>query len=318
MGEKSQALEQGLPIRIEPAISARFGRSVARASLSRRLIQVAAFGFLWLTGIAAVAVLLAVVGYVLVTGARVVNLAFLLTPPRGGLSGQGGISTTIVTTLYLVLLTLGVATPLGIGAAVYMVEYAGEQQGRSRILSRLVGAARFGIELLAGVPSILFGLFGYALFVTALHFGFSLLSAALSGACLILPVMIRTTEEALRAVPRSYREASLALGTTQWQTVRDVVLPAAMPGILTGVILSVSRVISETAIFYVTLGGSSRMPSSLLSGGRTMALHLYYLATDTRAFDKAMGAAVVLIVLVFLLNAAMSLISHRLAKRMRG
>ncbi len=279
---------------------------------SRHLSQKAAFALLWLTGVIAIAVLLAVVGYVVLQGVKVIDLQFLLTPPRGGLSGEGGISTTIVTTLYLVVLTIGIATPLGVGAAVYLVEYAGEMQARRGLLPHLVSVARFGVETLAGVPSIIFGLFGYALFVSAMHFGFSLLSAALAGACLILPVIIRTTEEALCAVPRSYREGSLALGATRWQTIWSVVLPAALPGIITGIVLSVGRVISETAVFYVTLGGSYKLPTSLFSGGRTMALHLYYLAMDTRAFDKAMGTGAILILSIVLINTVINYLSRRL------
>jgi phosphate transport system permease protein len=244
-----------------------------------------------------------------------VDLQFLLTPPRGGLAGEGGISTTIVTTLYLVMLTICIAAPLGVGAGVYLVEYAGERRGRSALLPRLVGLARFGVETLAGVPSIIFGLFGYVLFVSAMHFGFSLLSAGLAGACLILPVIIRTTEEALRAVPRGYREGSLALGTTQWQTVWGVVLPAALPGIVTGMVLSVGRIVSETAVFYVTLGGSSAAPNSLLQGGRTMALHVFYLATETRAFDKAMATAVVLVVTIVFINAIINYLTRRFTMR---
>lgn len=284
----------------------------------RQTSQTLAFGLLWLSGLAAVAALLIVVGYVILQGAKVITLDFLLTSPRGGLSGEGGISTTIVTTIYLVLLTIGIATPLGVGAAVYLVEYAGEMQGRSGLLPRLVGVARFGVETLAGVPSIIFGLFGYALFVSAMHLGFSLLSAALAGACLILPTIIRTTEESLRAVPRSYREGSLALGTTQWQTIWGLVLPAALPGTITGIVLSVGRVVSETAVFYVTLGGSYKMPTSLLSGGRTMALHLYYLAMDTRAFDKAMGTGAILVLNIIIINAIIHYLSHRLTLELKG
>jgi len=290
--------------------------SRAQSDLTRRhLTQKVAFALLWLAGLMAMAALLAVVGYVVAQGARVISLDFVLTPPRGGLSGEGGISTTIVTTFYLVLLTIAIATPLGVGAAVYLVEYAGEMQGGGGVILHLVGLARFGVETLAGVPSIIFGLFGYALFVTAMRFGFSLLSAGLAGACLILPIIIRATEEALRAVPRSYREGSLALGTTQWQTVWGVVLPAALPGIITGVVLSVGRVMSETAVFYVTLGGSYRMPTSLLSGGRTMALHVYYLAMDTRAFDKAMGTGAILILGIILINTVINYLSRRLTVR---
>ena len=279
---------------------------------SRHAKQRVAFGFFWASALMTIVVLLAVVGYVIIAGLRVIDLDFLLTPPRGGLSGEGGISSTIVTTLYLVILTLSIATPLAVGAGIYLVEYASDAQRDGGWLSRLVGIARLGVETLAGVPSILFGLFGYALFVTAMHLGFSLLSAALSGACLVLPVMIRTTEESLRTVPRSYREGSLALGATQWQTIWGVTLPAALPGIITGIVLSVGRIISETAVFYVTLGGSYKMPTSLLSGGRTMALHVYYLAMDTRAFDKAMGTAAILVICIVLINMVINRLSRRL------
>jgi phosphate transport system permease protein len=139
------------------------------------------------------------------------------------------------------------------------------------------------------------------------------LSAALAGACLILPVVIRTSEEALRSVPRSYREGSLALGTTQLQTIWGVVLPAALPGIITGIILSVGRIFSETAVFFVTLGGSYKLPTSLFSGGRTMALHVYYLAMDTRAFDKAMATGAILVLVIILINAIINYLTRRLS-----
>jgi len=285
-----------------------------RGNLSFRYLQ-QNFAFLvtWLCALVVVGVLLAIIGYVVVEGVQMINLEFLLTRPRGGLAGEGGISTTIVTSFYLVVLTLAIATPIGVGAAIYFVEYASDMQGRTGFMAQVVAVARFGVETLAGVPSIIFGLFGYLLFVSALEFGFSLLAAALAGACLILPVIIRTSEEALRSVPRSYREGSLALGATQWQTVSKVVLPAAGPGIATGIVLSAGRVLSETAVFYVTLGGSASAPTSLFSSGRTMALHLYYLAMDTRAFDKAMGTAAVLIALIILINLSINLLSRKLS-----
>jgi phosphate transport system permease protein len=173
------------------------------------------------------------------------------------------------------------------------------------------------VETLAGIPSIIFGLFGYALFVSTLKFGFSLLSAGLAGACLVLPTIIRTTQEALLTVPVSLREGSLALGATRWQTISKVVLPAAIPGIITGIMLSVGRIISETAVFYVTLGGSYRLPKTLFSGGRTLSLHLFYLAMDTNAFEKAMGTGAVLIVSIILINLIIDLISRKLSAGVR-
>ncbi len=317
-----------------------------RSNLQRRhLTQKVAFGVLWLFGLVAILALVGITLFVFIQtgsylwttaeftaevgtlpGAVRAMWAFLTLPPRGGLQARGGMSTTIVTTLYLVGLTLAIATPLGVGAGIYLVEYAGEMMGSSGWQARLIAIIRFGVETLAGIPSIIFGLFGYLLFVSMLGFGFSMLAAALSGACLVLPVIIRTTEEALLTVPRDYREGSLALGATRWQTIWKVVLPAALPGIITGLVLSMGRIISETAVFYVTLGGSYHMPPSplreplrfLTSGGRTMALHLYYLANDTAAFDKAMVTGAVLIVCIVLTNAAINYLSRRLNRRLRG
>ena len=284
----------------------------------RKTAQALGFALIWLAGAIAVAALVWIVGYVVLNGLKVVNLEFLTTRPAGGVSGEGGMSTTIVTTLYLVVVTLAIATPLGVGAAVYLSEYAAEVQRTSRLARILVQISRIGVEILAGVPSIIFGLFGFALFVSALKLKFSLLSAGLSGACLILPVIIRTSEEALIAVPRSYREGSLALGATRWQTIISVVLPAAAPGIVTGVVLSVGRIVAETAVFWVTLGGSYQLPQNLLSSGRTMALHVYMLASETRAFDKAMGTAAILILTIVVLNLVINLTSRRLAARAMG
>ncbi len=284
----------------------------------RHLTQNIAFGILWLTGIVAVAVLLAVVGYVMKEGIQVINIEFLTTNPEGGLDAAGGILSTIVTTIYLVALTIIIAAPLGVGAGIYLVEYTGDVGDTSSLTAKLVGVVRFGVETLAGVPSIIFGLFGYALFVAMMKFGFSIMSAALAGSCLILPVVIRTTEEALRTVPRAYREGSLALGATQWQTIWEVVLPAAIPGIITGIVLSVGRIISETAIFYVTLGGSANLPKSVFSSGRTMALHVYYLAMDTRAFDKSMGTAAILVLTIIIINAGIGILSRRWTAKLKG
>ena len=272
----------------------------------------------WLCGLVALAMVFWIIGYVLSQGLRVIDLEFLTTRPAGGVSGEGGMSTTIVTTLYLVVLTLLIATPLGVGAAIYLVEYAGDASRKNKAIAFLIEAARSGVEILAGVPSIIFGLFGFALFVMYMKLGFSLLSASLSGAALVLPTIIRTSEEALLTVPRSYREGSLSLGATKWYTIFNVVLPSALPGIVTGIVLSVGRIIAETAIFWVTLGGSFYLPKTIMNSGRTMALHVYMLASETRAFDKAMGTAAILIISIIFLNLAINLISRKLTTRMTG
>ena len=198
----------------------------------------------------------------------------------------------------------------GVGAAIYLTEYA-----RDNWLTRSI---RYAINTLAGVPSIVFGLFGFTLFVTALHLNFSILSGALTLVCLLLPTLISTTEEAIRAVPNYQREAGLALGATKWQTIFHVILPAALPGIVTGIILCIGRAIGETACLFVTMGGSAAMPTSFFSGGRTLALHVYYLATDTHAFDKAMATAAILVILVIVINTLTNWISQRFQARLMG
>jgi len=297
--------------------------SITKAKNKRNLkrqntFQTLGYILVWICGITAVAVVFWIIGYVLSQGLQVINLEFLTTRPAGGVSGEGGMSTTIVTTLYLVVLTIVIATPLGVGAAVYLVEYAGDASRESKVVAFLVKAARIGVEILAGVPSIIFGLFGFALFVSYMKLGFSLLSASLSGAALILPTIIRTSEEALLTVPRSYREGSLSLGATKWHTIFNVVLPTAIPGIVTGIVLGIGRIIAETAIFWVTLGGSYFLPKSIMNSGRSMALHVYMLASETRAFDKAMGTASILIIIIILLNLAINIISRRLTARVSG
>jgi phosphate transport system permease protein len=264
----------------------------------------------WGGGVITVLILVVVIGYVLVQGIPSINIEFLLTPPKGGLSGEGGISTVIISTIYLVVITMVILVPVGLGAAIYLAEYAPD--------NRLTSIIRYGVETLAGVPSIIFGLFGFALFVTVLHFNFSILSGALTLVCLLLPTMIRTSEEAIKAVPYSFREGALALGTTRWQMISRVLIPAALPGIVTAVILCVGRAIEETACLYVTLGGSAAMPTSLLSGGRTLSLHVFYLAMETRAFEKAMATAAVLIIAILVINTLTSWLSNRFQRKMKG
>lgn len=279
----------------------------------RKLSQNIAFGMFWLAGIVSVLIMAFVVGYIMVKGLPGISLDFFTTSPRGGLSGDGGIYSTIITTFYMIVVTLVFATPLGVGTAIYLTEYSSNTD--NKVIVRLVSIARFGVETLAGVPSIIFGLFGYALFVTAMNLGFSILSASLAGACLVIPVIIRTTEEALKAVPAGYREGSLALGANRWETTWKVVLPAALRGISTGILLSAGRIVSETAIFFVTLGGSYRVPRSLMSGGRTMALHVYYLAMETRAFHKAMSTAAVLVALIVIMNLTINTVTNKIAAK---
>ncbi len=275
-----------------------------------RVTQKLAFGITWAAGIITVLVLVYIIGYVIATGWRAITPDFLFRPPS-----EGGISTAIVGTIYIVVLTIAIATPLGIGAAIYLTEYATENW-----ITRLV---RYGIETLAGVPSIVFGLFGFALFALSLLGTRCLLAGALTLACLVLPTMIRASEEAIKAVPVSIREASLALGATRWQTIRHAVMPAALPGVMTAIILSIGRTVEETACLYVAMGiNPLNMPISPLSGGTTLSLHLYYLAMEVpftiepMFMEKAMGTGVVLILIIIIINSLTHWISSRYAARM--
>lgn len=278
--------------------------------LSAKNTQKVALTAIWTGGAVTVAIMLLIICYVLIQGLPEISWSFLTTEPRGGLEAEGGISTIIIATIYLIGLTMAILIPLGIGAAIYLAEYAKD--------NKLTSLIRYGVETLAGVPSIIFGLFGFALFVTVLHFNFSLLSGALTLVCLLLPTLIRTSEEALKAVPFSNREASLAMGATKWQTIWRVILPAALPGIVTGIILSIGRAIGETACLYVTMGGDSALPSTLLSGGRTLSLHVFYVAFETRAFEKAMATATVLIVTIIIINLVTNWFSQRFHTKMTG
>lgn len=268
-----------------------------------------AFAFFSALGILTVCILLLIIAYIFVQGITKISFDFLFSNPRK-MGAEGGIFPAIVGTIYLVLTTMIIAAPIGVGAAIYLNEYT----SRGRITDMI----RFATEALAGIPSIVFGLFGFAFFVILLKpitGGWSILSASLTGVTMILPTIVRTAEEALKAVPDSLREGSLALGTTKWQTIKGLILPAAMPGIITGIILSIGRVIGETAAFLLTLGGSLLIPQSLFDGSRTLSLHLYMVAMETGAMDVAFGTASVLIILILLINFAASWFFRRLIKR---
>jgi phosphate transport system permease protein len=240
-----------------------------------------------------VAILVFIMIFILRKGLPVVSWEFLSKNPLD-MGRSGGIFSTVVGTVGLTLMALIVATPLGVGTAIYLVEYTFE--------NRLTRVIRFGAECLAGIPSIIFGLFGFILFVTKLKFGWSILSGGLTLAFMILPTIIRTSEEAVRAVPASYRQVSYSLGSTKWQTVSRVVLPSALPGIVTGIILSIGRSIGETAAVIFTAGSALRLPSSLFSSSRTMAVHFYILAREGISMSMAYGTAAVLVIAILVIN----------------
>jgi phosphate transport system permease protein len=262
---------------------------------------------MWVSGLVAVLILFVLIGYILVQGIGMVSPKFLLESPQAG-GREGGIFPMIVSTLSLVAVGTLVAVPLGVGGAIYLTEYT-----RETYIARII---RSGIEWLAGVPSVVFGLFGFAFFVIYLGFGFSLLSGGLIVACMILPTIIRTAEEAIKAVPQSYRDGSSALGATKWQTTWKVIMPSAMPGILTGIILGMGRIAGETAAIMLTVGGSLLMPTSLFDSIRPMSLHLYILATEGLSIERAFGTATILILTVLIMNLTARLISIRYLRKM--
>ncbi|MHB9092261.1 MAG: phosphate ABC transporter permease PstA, partial [Chloroflexota bacterium] len=212
-------------------------------------------------------------------------------------------------TVFLTVVAIAIAAPLGVGTAVYLTEYTRE--------SRATQIIRFGTESLAGVPSIIFGLFGFAFFVIFLQLGWSILSGGLTLAAMILPTIIRTSEEAIRSVPGSYRQVSFALGASRWQTVVNVVLPAALPGIVTGVILSIGRSVGETAAVILTAGSSLRVPTSLFSPARTMSVHFYILAREGISLEMAYGTGALLIISVLGVNLAANWLINRFVKKVR-
>jgi phosphate transport system permease protein len=251
---------------------------------------------LWGSGLVILAVLLAIIAFVVIRGIGVIDLDFIFTMPILG-GQEGGILPMIVGTLSIVVISTIVATPIGVASGIYLTEYAGNHP-----LSKVV---TFGAEWLAGVPSIIFGLFGFVYFVVFLDWEFSILSGGMVLACMILNVVIRTSQEAILAVPVSYREASYALGATKWQTVSKVVLKSAAPGILTGVILGIGRAAGETAAIMLTAGSVMALPTSLFSSVRPMSLHVYILAMEgihPGAVARAFGTATLLILVVLITN----------------
>jgi len=279
-----------------------------RSLLSPRRAQTVARVVLWTLTLTALAILGFILAFVLGHGLPRVGLAFLLEAPVDG-GRAGGVATIVVGTLEVTALGLVTATPLGLGTAVYLVEYT--REGR---FTRLI---RFGADCLAGVPSIIFGLFGFVLFVLTLGFGWSILAGGLTLAFMMLPTIIRTSEEALRAVPAGYRDVALSLGASKWQSIRKVVLPAALPGVVTGLVLSLGRAIGETAAVIFTAGSSlpRRIPRTVFEGTRTLSVHFYQLAREGISADNAYATAAVLVLAISLINVTAYAAMNRFIRR---
>lgn len=250
-------------------------------------------------------VLLFIVGYILVMGVPHLSPElFSLKYTSENLS----MLPSLINTIIITLMSLIIAVPLGIFSAVYLVEYA-------RRGNKLVGIIRITAETLSGIPSIVYGLFGMLFFVTALKMDYSILAGALTLSIMILPLIIRTTEEALKAVPDIYREGSFGLGAGRLRTVFKVVLPSAVPGILAGVILSTGRIVGETAALIYTAGTVAEVPDSLLDSARTLSVHMYSLSNEGLHTDQSYATAVVLLIMVILINALSAFAAKRITRR---
>ncbi|MBS6195266.1 MAG: phosphate ABC transporter permease PstA [Clostridiales bacterium] len=213
----------------------------------------------------------------------------------------------IINTILMVLLVLVFAVPIGVGAAIYLVEYA--KRG-----NKLVSLVRITAETLSGIPSIVYGLFGYLFFAVFLEWGYSFLGGTLTLAIMILPLILRTTEEALKSVPDAFREGSFGLGAGRLRTIFRIILPSAIPGIVSGIILGIGRIVGETAALMYTAGTIAKIPGSLMDSGRTLSVHMYALLSEGLYMEQAYAAAVVLLVVVLIINACSSWIAKKLTK----
>ena len=264
--------------------------------------------FIYLCASISILILIGIMGYVFFRGIPQINWEFLSTVPST-IRGTFGILGNIVNTLYIVVITLLIATPLGVGAAIYLNEYA--KGGRAVCL------IEFTTETLSGIPSIIFGLFGYVFFGTTLGLGYSILTGALTLSIMVLPLITRTTQEALKTVPDSYRSGALGIGATKWYMIRTILLPSAMPGIVTGVILAIGRIVGESAALLFTAGSGYLLAKDffgkIFESGGTLTIQLY-LSMQKAKYDQAFGIAVVLLLIVLAINGLAKYLSHKFNK----
>ena len=255
--------------------------------------QTMAITFLWSLALLTLGVLMFIIAFILWKGMPNVTWEFLTQSPRN-MGRDGGVFPMIVGTVMVAGLAVLIAGPVGVATAIYLTEYTRE--------SKFTHVIRFGADCLAGIPSIVFGLFGWAFFVFVLKMGMSVISGGLTLAIMVLPTIIRTSEEAIRAVPASYRDVSFGLGTTRWQMVTRVVIRSALPGIGTGIVMSIGRSISETAAVMLTAGSALNLPSSIFDSSRTLALHFYIMSREGISMEKAYATASVLILTILAIN----------------
>ena len=285
--EKVQVKEKAQPKKM-------YGRTKARVQK----------GLVYGAAVITFAVLLFLIAYILINGIPNLKLSLFEWTYN---SDNVSMMPAIITTVEMTLLALVIAVPLGLFTAIYLNEYA--KRG-----NKLVGIIRITTETLSGIPSIVYGLFGMLFFVTQLHWGYSLIAGGMTLAIMILPLIMRTAEEALMAVPDTFREGSFGLGARRLRTVFRIVLPSAMPGILSGIILAIGRIVGETAALIFTAGTMAQIPG-LFQSGRTLAIHMYVLSGEGLHMNEAYATAVVLLVVVLLMNALSALVAKKLTKK---
>lgn len=268
-------------------------------------------GLIWLCAIITIAITAGIIVYILIRGLPSISWSFLTTQPSE-LHGTIGILPNIINTLYIVIITLLIATPIGIGSAIYLTEYGGR--------SKLVKVIEFTTETLAGIPSIIYGLFGFMFFVVFMKLQYSIIAGGLTLAIMVLPTIIRTTQEALKSVNPLYREAALGMGATRVHMIRTVLLPSAMPGIMTAVILSIGRIVGESAALIFTAGIGTKMLRMTLPGffehfmtsGATLTVQLYQYAMRGEDLGISFAIAAVLVIIVLVINFSTKLLARRL------
>ena len=265
-------------------------------------ISIALRSLLYIAAFFTVAVIIFIIAHILINGFPHINRSLFA---RKYTSENVSLIPALLNTLYITLLTLLIAVPSGIFAAIYLTEY-------TKATNKLVKIIRITTETLTGIPSIIYGLFGLLFFGTALKWGYSVISGIFTLYIMILPIIIRTTEEALLAIPQTYREASFGLGAGKLRTIFKVVLPCAVPGILSGVILSTGRIVGETAALIYTAGTVANIASDLFSSGRTLSVHMYILSSEGLHTNQAYATAVILLVIVLLINATSSLLAKKI------
>ena len=267
---------------------------------SRKIKDYFMYALIYICAGFSVILLVGIILYVFAKGIKTVDWSFL-TSVTSVLKGTKGIAGNIVNTLIIILITMVIATPIGIGSAIYLNEYAKP--------GKLVSIIEYATETLAGIPSIIFGLFGMMFFVEKLKLGYSLLAGSFTLILMILPLITRNTQEALKIVPASYRSGAIGLGSGKWHMIRTILIPSAMPGIITGVILAIGRIVGESAALLLTAGSAKLLPQTFeqllkkpTQSGGTLTIQMYLSATSEGDFDTAFGIAVVLLVIVLLIN----------------